>query len=119
MIEIKCCVCGATPDESEDIYGYLPDEPCAKLIYVHRHPQHCIDYLKSIRESLQTELENAYSVLTETQEVAVAQGRENKKLRDVLSRIAVFERSNIVSSTVPFTDSDARYLIEMAKGALK
>jgi len=41
MSEIKCSVCGATPMESEDIYGDMYGE------YRHRHLNQCICFLQS------------------------------------------------------------------------
>lgn len=57
MKEIKCCVCGATPDESEDIYdmsGFYPIED--NPVYRHRHPDQCIDYLKQSKKNILKDL---------------------------------------------------------------
>jgi hypothetical protein len=48
-VEIKCRACGATPDESEDIYQYGVD------IWQHRHAYQCIDFLKLEISRLQSE----------------------------------------------------------------
>jgi hypothetical protein len=41
------------------------------------------------------------------------------RLQEVLKRIVMFSRDGIISSLVPYTDSDARWLIDIAREALK
>jgi hypothetical protein len=49
MSEIKCRVCGATPDKSESIYGYPTGEGALSIqtYYQHRHAYQCVDFLTS------------------------------------------------------------------------
>jgi hypothetical protein len=54
MSEIKCCVCGATPNESESIYEYVGNDG-ETLYWQHRHPYQCIEYLKSRLSTLEEE----------------------------------------------------------------
>ena len=53
MSEIKCRVCGATPEQSESIYEY---EYETERHYQHRHAYQCVDFLlsknKKLREAL-------------------------------------------------------------------
>jgi len=44
MSEIKCRVCGATPEQSESIYEYEYD---TERHYQHRHAYQCVDFLLS------------------------------------------------------------------------
>ena len=60
MLEIKCRACGATQDESEDIYSYFGGNDASGgdiTYYQHRHAYQCVDYLKKELERSQAYLD--------------------------------------------------------------
>ena len=79
MSEIKCRVCGATPEQSESIYSEQDGGS------QHRHLYQCVDFLQDSVISLRAELERVKA--------------ENEKYRDALHLIAQYEVGSFVANT--------------------
>ena len=105
MSEIKCCVCGATPEHSEDIYSEHDGGS------QHRHLYQCVDFLQDSVISLRAELERvkAESELIPC-EVRMPDGKRNLLVTNNLEARDVFgEMSHIWLVTNIYMGENGKY----------